>query len=235
MFFILVAEVKLIKQLMKSLMTGIAAILLLFAASCKDAPKADEAVATEPQEVAVAPTGAAYTVDLAKSKITWVGTKPTGRHHGTFYLKAGNIVVANNSITGGNFVIDVTNITAFDEDNSANAKLQKHLTSADFFEVDKFPEATFEITDVQEGVNKDNVLVMKEATHTVTGNLTMKAISKSISFPAKIEMNDAGLTAHAEFNIDRTQWGIVYHSDKSVGEKFINPEVNLTVHLEAMK
>lgn len=220
---------------MKSLRIGLVAIAFWAVASCKDAPKADEAVATEPQEATTAPTGATYTIDLAKSNIVWVGTKPTGRHHGTFYLKAGNIVVANNNITGGNFVIDVANITAFDEDNSANTKLQKHLTSADFFEIDKFPEASFEITGVQEGVNKDNVLVMKDATHTITGNLTMKAISKSISFPAKIEITDNKLTAQAEFNIDRTQWGIVYHSDKSLGEKFINPEVNLTVHLEATK
>jgi hypothetical protein len=63
----------------------------------------------------------------------------------------------------------------------------------------------------------------------------MKDISKSISFPAKVAMSDAQITADSEFNIDRAQWGINYGNDKSLGDKFINPEVNIKLHLVASK
>lgn len=76
---------------------------------------------------------------------------------------------------------------------------------------------------------------MKEATHTVTGNLTLKDITKSITFPAKIAMAENQVTADANFNIDRTQWGIVYGNDKSLGDKMIASEVNMQLHLVANK
>lgn len=219
---------------MKQLMPSIALIALISATSCSDAPKADEAQATEAQEVAQQPTGATYKVDVTKSNIKWIGTKPTGRHDGTFPVKEGSIMVADNNITGGSFIIDAANLKVLDK-GEGNPKLEGHLKSGDFFDVTKYPEAKFEITSVSAGVPADSTIVMKDATHMITGNLTMKEVTKSITFPAKIAMNDMGLTAHAEFNIDRTQWGIVYGNDKSLGDKFIRPEVNITVHLEATK
>lgn len=216
---------------------GFVAAALIITTSCTDAPKADEAKATDAKEVQqVASDGTQYNIDVQKSKVDWIGTKPTGRHHGSFTIQDGYITVANNSIKGGNFIIDVNSITVMDEDGSANPKLQTHLKSADFFEVDKYKTAKFEITNAQEGVNSgDKKTVLTSATHTITGNLTMKDITKSITFPAIVMFTETGLTAHAEFNIDRTQWNIVYHSDKSLGDKFINTDVNLTVHLEAVK
>jgi polyisoprenoid-binding protein YceI len=222
---------------MKNLLQGLVLFSIIATTACTDAPKADEATATAPQEVQeVSAEGTQYTVDLQKSHIDWIGTKPTGRHHGSFKLQDASLTAANNILTGGNFTIDVNSITALDDDGSANAKLLTHLKSADFFDVDKYKTAKFEITNVQEGVNSgDKKVVLSGATHTITGNLTMKDITKSITFPAIITFTETGLTAHAEFNIDRTQWGIVYRSDKSMGDKFINTDVNLTVHLEAVK
>jgi polyisoprenoid-binding protein YceI len=214
------------KKLM--LITGLSVVLF----SCKDAPKADEAEATQAQEVA-ATTGATYNADLQQSKVEWVGTKPTGRHHGTIGIKEGNLAVENGAITGGKFVMDMTTVQADDQDAEGNTKLTGHLKSDDFFMVDKHPTSTFEITSVTAGAPAD--AVMKDATHTITGNLTMKDITKSITFPAKVAMTDANITADAEFNIDRTQWNIVYQSDKSVQNKFISHEVNIKLHLVANK
>ena len=92
---------------------------------------------------------------------------------------------------------------------------------------------TFVITSITEGVQNTEDLVMKDATHTITGNLTLKGITKSITFPAKVNVADNKITADANFNIDRTQWNIVYGNDESLGDKFIRPEVNLQVHLVA--
>lgn len=139
------------------------------------------------------------------------------------------------AVEGGHFIIDTKSLTAFDDDGSANSKLQNHLKSADFFDVEKFGTASFEITGVQPGVENNKDLVMKDATHTVTGNLKIKDSIKSISFPARIYKVGGGIIAEASFNIDRTQWGINYGNDKSKVIKYIKPEINLKVHLETHK
>lgn len=220
---------------MKRILLSISAASLIFA-SCQDAPKADDATVTDAQQVQTA-AGADYKADLAQSKIEWIGTKPVGKHHGTLMVKEGTVTVADNAIKGGSFVIDIKSLKPDDQDSTGNAKLQGHLLSPDFFDADKFPNATFTITEVKAGVDpslaKD--LVMKDATHTITGNLTLKDVTKSVSFPAKVSVTDASVTADANFNIDRTQWNMAYGSDKSLGDKFIDPRVNLALHLVANK
>ncbi len=215
----------------KELLLTIFAGSMMFV-SCKEAPKADSAETTDAQNVEQV-SGATYEANLTESKIEWIGTKPVGRHHGTFVLKDGNLIVSGDDLKGGSFVIDVASVTPDDQDAQGNAKLQGHLKSEDFFHVEQYPEGTFEITNVTEGVADKENLVMKDATHTITGNLTLKGITKSITFPAKVYMEGDKITADANFNIDRTQWNIVYGNDESLGDKFIRPEVNLQVHLVA--
>ena len=213
------------------LAAGIAAL-----SSCTNAPKADKAEATDAKAAATA-TGATYKVDVAQSAVNFVGAAPTHQHNGTFMIKDGNIMADNNTITGGKLTIDVASMKIVDKDTSGSAKLTGHLSSPDFFDVAKNPTAMFEITGVKAGVDtaafKD--LVMKDATHTVTGNLTLKGTSKSITFPAKIAMAGNGITTDANFNIDRTQWGMSYGNDNSLGDKMIRPLVNIQLHIVASK
>lgn len=223
---------------MKRIFLFLAAGSLAFA-SCQNAPEADKAQATEAVAVdsSAAKTGNGYNADLAQSVVEWVGTKPTGKHHGTFKLKEGNITAENGAITGGKFVIDITSLKADDQDSAGNAKLGGHLASPDFFDAAKFPDATFEIASVAAGTDTTGgkKVIMKDATHTITGNLTLKGVTKSISFPAKVAVTDANVTTDADFNIDRTQWGLSYGADKSLGDKIIHSEVNLKLHVVATK
>jgi polyisoprenoid-binding protein YceI len=220
------------KRIVFSLMT----CTVLFM-SCKDAPEADTAEASEAVAVdqQAQTAGSNYTVDPAQSKVEWVGTKPTGRHHGTFVIKEGNLAVANNNITGGKIVIDINSIQPDDQDAEGNAKLQGHLKSADFFDAAKYPEGVFEIVSVTAGADNkgEGDTKLENATHTITGNLKLKDITKSISFPAAISMSGTQITADANFNIDRTQWGMHYGEDKSLGDKFIRHEVNIKLHVVA--
>jgi len=217
-------------------------IFLLFAAgslafaACQSAPNADKAEATDAKTVTTV-TGNTYKADLAQSRLEWVGTKPVGKHHGTIALKEGSLMVDNNMLTGGKFIADMTTLKADDQDSTGNAKLGGHLMSPDFFDTAKFPTADFEVTSVKAGVDTagGNKILMTDATHTITGNLTLKGVTKSISFPAKVVITDPTVTADANFNIDRTQWGLVYGNDKGLGDKFIHPEVNLTLHIVANK
>lgn len=210
-------------------------VALMALTACNDAPDADKAEAGAAQEVATAATGNSYNVDVNQSKIIWTGTKPTGRHEGTVMLKSGSLTVDNGNVTAGNFVMDLNTISPHDQDEEGNTKLGGHLKSADFFEVDKYPEAKFEITSVAAAAPDAQDLKMKDATHQITGNLTMKGITKSITFPAIVMAGADSVVADADFNIDRTQWGLNYQSDKSVQNKFIHHEVNLKLHLVADK
>ena len=202
--------------------------------SCTDAPEADSADATEAREVGDN-QGNKYTVNTNESTLEWIGTKPTGQHHGTLKIKEGYLTVDDNNIKGGKFIIDVKSLTPDDQDEEGNKKLQAHLLSADFFDSEKYPDAIFEITGVGQATGNTDNRIMKDATHEITGNLQLKDVTKSISFPAKITIAGDHVEADANFNIDRTQWGMNYRSDKSLGDKMIGSDVNLKLHLVADK
>lgn len=205
-------------------------------ASCKGAPKADEAATTDEQQATTA-QGEAYLIDSTQV-VSFIGTKPVGQHSGTFNISEGRLYVQNGvSVTGGNLTLDLKSLKITDEDTAGVSKLAGHLASADFFEVDKYPAATFEITDVQP-YNADSTrpaLVLDGATHTVSGNLTLKGVTKNVTFPAIINVSGNVASARANFNINRTDWGLVYGNDESLGDKFIRPEVNVSFSISANK
>lgn len=220
-----------------------------FTFACTQSPKSDEAQVGEAQEVADAGENAStYSVDKAQSTVTWVGTKPTGRHDGRFPIEEGSLQVENNKVVGGSITfdlnkLDVTDAEISDEDKG---KLIGHLHSNDFFDVENHPEAEFVISSVEpiaEGaaINEeaDSEFKLANPTHTVTGNLTLRGTTKSISFPAIINVTDNGVSAQAKFNIDRTNWGVSYGDESAVTDKardkFIHNKVNLGFDIKAVK
>ena len=115
-------------------------------------PKSPDAVTTAPKEEAEVSDGRKYTVNNTESTVEWIGTKVSGYHSGTVMIKSGELTVSNGTVTSGNFVMDMPSIIATGPDKvkpEANAKLTGHLHSADFFDVNNFPEATFTITGVK--------------------------------------------------------------------------------------
>src|SRR5690554_1988223 len=125
------------------LLGGVSA--MLFAASCQDAPKADQAEVADAQDVQNS-EGVVVPVDLSSSKVQWVGTKPVGSHTGSIQIKEGTVVLSGDAVTGGQFVLDATSIQPVDQDEEGNTKLRNHLLSGDFFETETYPEFVFEIT-----------------------------------------------------------------------------------------
>ena len=160
-------------------------------------------------------------VNKSASSIAWLAKKVTGEHNGTVGISAGALNVDGNKLIGGNFTIDLKSIKDLDiTDASYNQKFIGHISSGDFFEVEKFPTATFVIT--------------KIAGNQVTGNLTVKGITKSITFPAEIAVKGGKVTAKANITIDRTDFNIRYGSKKffeSIGDKAIYDDFALTVSL----
>ena len=121
-----------------------AAALITFSA-CGDSAKTAEV--SESQQVSKL-TGTTYVID-STSKLTWKGSKPTGTHTGTFNL-SGELTVDGKNITAGTFTIDVASLVNQDlTEKDGKSKLEGHLKSPDFFDVQKYPTAKFEITGIK--------------------------------------------------------------------------------------
>ncbi|MVZ64337.1 YceI family protein [Sphingobacterium sp. DK4209] len=208
-----------------TLLSAIAALVLASCAGNPEGKKAEtkDSVATTTDSLAV--TGVAYTVDAAASKVVWTGTKVTGKHTGTVAIKSGTINVENGSVTGGNFVLDMTTISSTDLEGEYKEKLDGHLKADDFFGVATHPEASFAITEVKPGTGAGDL--------SVSGNLTIKGVSKNITFDAKVvESTETGVKATANFNIVRADWGVTYEGKS---DDLISKEINFDVTLVAKK
>ncbi len=206
----------------------------LFTLSACNSPKGDKAEATEKQEAA-STSGLSYVIDTT-SLVTWTGSKPTGQHTGTFVVN-GTLAVNENNLTGGSFNIDINSLKNLDlKEDDGKSKLEGHLKSADFFDVAKFPKATFEITSVESySADSTEKTAVANATHRIKGNLTLKDSTKNISFPARVSIDASKLTAEANVNIDRTQWGMNYKGPNNPQDWFISKEVNLKLNINAAK
>ncbi|MEM9679385.1 MAG: YceI family protein [Bacteroidota bacterium] len=159
-------------------------------------------------------------VNLDKSVVKWTGYKVTGKHEGTIKLKSGTLVFEGDNLTGGKFVMDMTSINTTDLEGDYKNKLDGHLKSADFFGVDKHPNSSLEILNV-EG---------KSGNYKVKGNLTIKGISNPIEFGLKINGN----SAKAALKIDRTKYDIKYGSASffdGLKDKAIYDDFDLNVSL----
>ena len=213
-------------------------MLIIFVAACEQAPKADKATITEAHPVKES-EGSPYLVDTVNSEVQWIGTKPTGKHVGRFKLQEGKLFIKDTMVTGGNIIIKMSSLENIDlskTDTTLQRKLENELKGPLFFDVTKFPVATFEITSVSDfSPSVGNEVLMKNANHTVQGNLTIKNITKNISFPAIIKFEKGVIIALANFNIDRTLWGMTYRADKSMQDKLINSAVNIEFRLKATR
>ncbi len=167
-------------------------------------------------------------LNTEKSSIQWTGKKVLGQHTGKVKIQSGTLSTNKGVLTGGEFTIDMTSITCEDlTDADYNKKLIGHLNSTDFFNVKEFPAANLKITKVLKSTKTPN-------TYNLTGDLTIKGITNSITFPATFKAAGKGFTGNATFTIDRTLWDIKYRSTnffEGLGDKAINNEIEFKVNL----
>ena len=156
-------------------------------------------------------------VNMEASVVLWKGFKPTGSHHGTVKLASGTMVFADGAISG-EFVIDMNTIT----DADGLTKLDAHLKDADFFDVSKYPTSKFVITSSE----------MKEGKMHVTGNLTIKDVTKSITIPATVSEVEGVTTFKSEtFELNRVDFNVKYGSKSifaNLKDKFINDNMEMS-------
>lgn len=172
-----------------------------------------------------------FKVDTKASKIEWVGEKVTGKHTGTVAISSGE-VVNNHGKIGGKIVIDMTSITVTDLTDEKKGKLEGHLKSDDFFGVQKFPTSTFEII----SVTPKSGVTAGSPNFDVKGNLTIKGITKEITFPALIKFEGPKMTTQGELKVDRSKFDVRYGSKtffEDIGDKAIYDEFTLKLNVVA--
>lgn len=153
--------------------------------------------------------GFAQSKKVTTSDIRWKAYKALNAdafsHYGTIKLKAGNIVMNGSDLAGGNFILDMNSIVADDMKNDKKMKLylEKHLKSDDFFDVKKYPTVFFKIVSVKKTTGKYN--------SQITGNLTIKNTTKSITFPANVVQKGSAVEVNsAQFTFNRKDFGLNY-------------------------
>jgi len=202
-----------------SLFLVVAGLLLSACANpATNQPKATTSEAAPVKQQAAA--GEKYSITPANSKVEFTGSKVTGSHNGSFQRFTGSIDYAGQPEKS---VVKVT--IEMNSVTTEEADLTKHLQTPDFFDVQKFPEASFVSTEIKPGGEKG-------ATHTVTGNLTLHGVTKAITFPATISVAPGVVNVDSSFAINRKDFGIVY---AGAANNLIRDEVVLTLHVKATK
>jgi polyisoprenoid-binding protein YceI len=166
---------------------------------------------------------------VVASDVHWWGYKvaksEASSHDGTVKVKSGDMVMKGNNLVGGSFVLDMTSINATDLTGEYQQKLNGHLKNGDFFEVEKFPTASFKITSVKK--NSDKIY-----NSLVTGNLTVKGKTNTITFPAKIAYSKGVVSLVSEkFSFDRQKFDVAYKS--TMQDVFVKDDIEMLVKVTA--
>lgn len=216
----------LINKLEEKLMlkTGIGILFLsIFLTACENPAdnkaKAITSEANSQTATARQTKGESLAITPDNSKIEFMGSKVTGKHDGGFKQFSGNIDLVNNKPEESQVAIDIAMKSVYTDADG----LTKHLQTGDFFEVEKYPKATFVSTKIAPDSAKgaDN--------YTVTGDLEMRGQKKSVTFPAKININPNEVAVAAEFSINRKDFGIVYAGK---ADDLIRDEVVIKLNLK---
>jgi polyisoprenoid-binding protein YceI len=223
---------------MRKLLFAITASFLLVNIACK--PRVEGETVTDENAMQETKTDNRFEIDAARSEIKWKGFKPVGAHEGVVPVSGGYITVDNGTITGGEVNIDIANLRVTDLEGEQKANLEGHLKGTvagkeeDFFNVQKYPTAKFVLKSATPLQNDP------DGTHQVNGDLTIKDITKPISFKATVDMGavDAIKITSPPFDIDRTEWDIRFMSKKffeNLRDDFVNDNIQLQLSVGAIK
>lgn len=193
----------------------------------------DKPLTSESNEVATTKNGSQYTLDTLNSRVEWKGYKvfksENTSHFGTIKFESGDVTVKDGKLESGKFVADMNSLTSVDlkDDAEQLGKLNGHLKSGDFFEVEKFPTASYEITKVTPAAEGDyNTLL--------DGNLTIKGITKPAQFKANVSVKDGEVSVATEpKDIKREEFGVKFQAPAENG--VIKDEVTLQINVKALE
>lgn len=217
----------------KTILSIIAITSLFFLVACGG--KGPDTVEAKPEaETAQATvTSTTYALDAASSTLAWVGRKQVGQdmHSGTISIQAGSMNVEGGNLTAGNFTVDMNSIQVTDQTpDEKKGYLVGHLKSDEFFNAEQFPTATFAVTKVAASTEAG-------ATHNISGNLTLRDVTKEITIPATITITQDQVSATSNFAINRADFNVKYGSATHIvdiaKDKVINDEIEFSLNMVA--
>lgn len=177
---------------------------------------------------------ASYRVDTLESEVVWSGSRSLlvdYTHEGSINVATGTVSIVDGEVSSARVVLDMKTIKTTADGEGAPAggsTLDTHLKSADFFDVNRYPASVFVLTSATPTDNENE--------YNVTGNLTIKNVTKAITFPAQIYMENGDLHIYGDVTVDRTLWDIRYGSGKffqDIGDKAIDDEFTLNLAIVA--
>jgi polyisoprenoid-binding protein YceI len=206
-------------------------VFLTGLSACNTSTPKKETSTGDANKVEEKSTSPANNIDRATSTVVWHGSDLLKTHTGTIEIISGEMKLdEKGKLTGGSISIDMNSILVTDKTpEDKKPKLIGHLKSNDFFAADSFPTSIFEIANVEQK-DGDN--------YVIHGNLTIRGKVLGVEVPAIITTKEGTTNVKANFAIDRTKWGVNFHSktiDASIKDKFINDMIELNVDLNAKK
>jgi hypothetical protein len=211
---------------MKNLLVSIASSIILFGCGIEK----KESLTVQIQEEVAVKIDKKATTDHVIYKVTndsisnlkWTGSALGKEHFGSVDFE-GSLGVKNGQLLSGLLIFNLKTINTQDLNGGLKMKLDNHLKGGDFFSVSEFPSAQLEILKY-DGIN-------------LTGDLTIKEITKEITFPATISVNNTEITGQANFTINRTDFGVVYGSGNFFDlakDQVISDEILFDVSIKAI-
>ncbi len=172
-----------------------------------------------------------YSVVVDRTELSWIGKEiSTKIHTGTLNLSHGTIQIIDENTINGNITIDMSSINVTDLQGRAKEMLEGHLRSADFFEVENYPNATLNFK--SKSYNKLKNLIDFE------GQLTIKDISNPIFFSATLIESSPYLKAKSILSFDRSKYNVRFRSGsffENLGDKLILDDIDVNIVLVTEK
>lgn len=174
-----------------------------------------------------------YVIDPSESSLSWSAGKtlvPGYTDTGIVMLESGEVLINEQEIVSANFLIDMNSIEAVRTGSGVGMSgLTNHLKSDDFFSVETFPYAEFELLSLNP--------YLRDFEFEVEGNLTIKDITNPISFLAEIyQVDEDSVKAIARVNVDRTNYDIHFRSGRffsDLGDNMIDDDFLIEFELVA--
>ena len=179
-----------------------------------------------------APSGE-FAGDVDKSGDRWVGRNLVNQHDGSVSLSSAAIELDQGRLFGGKAVVDMESIFCRDiEDSKLAQVLIDHLRTGDFFLIDKFPTASFELQSAESMPNASP----GSPNYRVKGTLSLSGRLAKIQFPALLGYNETSIALQAHFDCDRVQWDSKYGSGRifeALGQHLVNDFISISFRLIA--
>lgn len=173
-------------------------------------------------------------VDLSESLIEWVGRNLASKHRGALRLKSGSMSFQGGQPVGGSFTIDMNSIENHNiEESGMRQVLVDHLKSDDFFHVERYPEAVFQIKAIEAIPGS----APGALNYRIAGILKLKDAENELELAAAGGVDAEGrFVAQAQFDFDRTLWNVVYGSGRlfeKLGMHLVNDLISLQLKIVA--